>query len=183
MSSGLLARAGGYLLALAVLLLVCRLKRLPLRETLGLYLPKTRDALLYSFLFACLAAGSEWLGSTLGLPAVTRWQPVSLGTTAIRLLAMVILAPVTEELVFRGLLYTKIEETRLRAAGAIVLPALLFAAAHYDKQLGAVTGVALLLILVDGLYLGLVRCRTNSTPLTIALHAAANGFAAFQRMP
>ena len=182
MANGLFIRAGAYVFALAVLLLVCRLKRLPLRDTLGLYVPKTREALLYSFFFICLVTVGEWFASILGLSPAAKWHAASHTAMAIRILSIVVLAPAMEELLFRGLLYTQINKTRLKAMGAIALPALLFTAAHYDKQLTAATYVLLVQIFIDGVYFGLIRYKTNSTLLTIVLHAAGNSFAVFQRM-
>jgi uncharacterized protein len=179
----LLIRMTGYVVALAVVLAVCRLRRLPLRETLGLHLPRWRAAVLYSVVFVCLAAGWEWLAGSLGQPPVARWTDTHVAALLLRAFAIVILAPVVEELVFRGLLYTQLNKTPLKAVGAIVLPALLFAAAHFDKPVAVVAYAALAQTFVDGLYFGLVRFKTNSTLLTIALHAGSNAVAVLQRMP
>jgi uncharacterized protein len=180
MTAGVPIRAAAYVFAIATTLLVCRLKQLPLRDTLALKLPSTRQAFLYSFLFIVLAAMGEWLATTLGVPAVAKWPVSTLATLVARVVTIVVLAPAAEELLFRGLLYTQISKTPLGAAGAIVLPAVLFAAAHYDKGSGA---AVYLLILIDGLYCGFVRFKTDSTLLTLCLHSIGNAFAVVQRWP
>ena len=176
-----LIRATAYVLACAVAVVACRLKRLPLRSTLGLYLPSRNQALVYSLLFAALVGLEEWSLSSSGLVPAGKWHADELGVL-VRVLSMVVVAPVAEELIFRGLLYTRLSKTPLREVGAIAVQAFFFAACHYDRSLHGAESLALLQVLADGLYFGLVRYRTNSTLLTIALHAGGNGLAAIQRI-
>jgi uncharacterized protein len=103
-----------------------------------------------------------------------RYTGILLG---LRLLGLVILAPVAEELIFRGVLFARISVTRLGPAGAIVLPAILFALLHV--QYTAIEGA---FIAVDGLFFGLARYRTGSLLLPMLLHASGNAFAAAQRL-
>src|SRR5947209_6435182 len=97
-TSSLLIRSATYLFAIVVLLLACRLRRLPPRDTLGLHVPSARSAVLYSFLFVCLAVTSEWLGRTLGIPPAEKWREATLPSLVIGLLSIVVVAPVAEEL-------------------------------------------------------------------------------------
>jgi membrane protease YdiL (CAAX protease family) len=181
MTTGLLIRASIYVALVVATLVVCRVNQLPLRDTLGLRIPSTGEVLLYSFLFVCLAATGEWLASPLGVAPVEKWRAATVPALVMLAITIVVLAPLAEELLFRGMLYARISRTSLGSLGAIALPAVLFTAAHYDKD---ATGVGIyLLVLVDGLYFGFVRYRTNSTVLTMVLHAAGNGYAVIQRMP
>src|SRR5678815_898988 len=113
MTTSLFIRAAMYVLAVAILLLVCRLKRLPLRDTLGLYSPGVPDAMLYSLIFVSLAAAGEWLTSHLGAAQVEKWPAATSTTLAMRAVAIVVLAPISEELIFRGMFYTQIRKTLL----------------------------------------------------------------------
>jgi membrane protease YdiL (CAAX protease family) len=46
----------------------------------------------------------------------------------LRVLGIVLVAPVAEELIFRGALFTQLERTRLRAGGAVAVTAIALAA-------------------------------------------------------
>lgn len=79
------------------------------------------------------------------------------------------LAPLVEELVFRGLLYGWIE-SRWGAGLAFVVSSLAFAAAHIEPAHA-------LLVLPLGLMFGLLRWRTGSLWPSLVAHMANNGMA------
>jgi membrane protease YdiL (CAAX protease family) len=85
------------------------------------------------------------------------------------LLAFALLAPVVEELVFRGLLYGWIEG-RWGSKVALVVSSLAFAAAHYEPA-------HILLVLPLGFLFGWLRRRTNSLAPSVVSHIINNGFA------
>ncbi len=85
------------------------------------------------------------------------------------LLVMAVLAPLVEELVFRGLLYGWLEG-RWGAAVACIVSSLAFAAAHYEWK-------HIVLVLPLGLLFGYLRRRTNSLVPSLAAHMVNNGFA------
>ena len=90
-------------------------------------------------------------------------------------IAMVVAAPVFEELFFRGFLLEGFRRTILGTAGAVVLTSLLWAVIHtqYDLYYMAT-------IFVMGVVLGLARVQAGSVILTIGLHAFVNGLATMQ---
>jgi membrane protease YdiL (CAAX protease family) len=88
---------------------------------------------------------------------------------ALLLLGITVLAPVGEELVFRGFLFRALAQSRLGAAGAIVLTALVWAGLHFDKS-----WLGMAAMLFTGLAWGWLRWRTQSTLATIAVHALNN---------
>ena len=83
--------------------------------------------------------------------------------------AVVIFAPVFEEMFFRGFLFVGLKESRLGAAGAIVLTAFLWAALHTQYSL-----YGMMTILVLGIIFGIVRLVTGSLWSTLFLHTAWN---------
>lgn len=87
------------------------------------------------------------------------------GVTA--LLAFVIVAPVTEELLFRGWLLQDLKE-RYGRTPALVWSSIVFGFAH----IGLVAAVPF--AIVGGFVLGAVALRTRSTLGSIALHAGVN---------
>ena len=88
-----------------------------------------------------------------------------LGTLAANL---VVLAPLAEELLFRGWLYTALR-ARWRFLPSFVVTAAAFAAIHWDAN-----HLHMLRVLPLALAVGLLRELTGSIRPTIALHAAYN---------
>jgi CAAX protease family protein len=147
----------------------------PVRRYLGLVRPSKRDlvlglALLAALLVAVTVAVTWYVFRT----PISSTAPhlFSNGTTATLLLlwpAGVVIAPVSEELMFRGFLFCGWEKSWLGAGGTIVLTAATWALLHTNKNwLGVV------LVFVAGLLLGWMRKRSGSTILTILLHATCN---------
>jgi membrane protease YdiL (CAAX protease family) len=87
-------------------------------------------------------------------------------------LAAVIVAPVTEELLFRGFLHRGWAPSRLGIFGSIILTSALWAAMHQQYDLPGI-----LCVFSIGLLLGWIRQRSASTTLTILLHALNNTIA------
>jgi|SRR5215217_930813 len=166
------------IIGIVLVIIVARQRNISFQRHLGLQLPSWESALLWLVLFVVLVVIEEWLGNALGVAKPAPWSSKYYGMTkVIRVVALVLIAPVSEELVFRGMLYHLVSTTRLKEVGAIFITALVFAAFHYQYSPKEV-----LLILVDGLFFGVVRYSTGSTVLTIALHMLGNGYAAYQRL-
>ncbi len=84
-------------------------------------------------------------------------------------LAIVIAAPLAEELFFRGFLFEGIRYTRLGATGAVVITSLLWALIHLQYGPYEISTVFIL-----GLILGVARLTTGSIYTSIAMHAFVN---------
>ncbi len=123
------------------------------------------------FAVLALAAGlSPFLdpGEEQGL-VPDRWQPNRAPAFAVNAVVVVIVAPVVEELTFRGLGLTLLL-TRLARWVAIVVVGIAFAAAH-----GLLEALPILAAL--GSALAFLRTKTASLYPAILLHASFNGFA------
>jgi membrane protease YdiL (CAAX protease family) len=87
---------------------------------------------------------------------------------------VIVIAPVAEEIFFRGFFYRALR-SRFTIAGAATIDGLLFGVIHYDFS-----GAEALLILPPLAALGIVFClvyeRTGSLFAVIALHALVNTF-------
>ncbi len=79
-------------------------------------------------------------------------------------------APIAEELLFRGLLFGVLRDTRLRLAGTLMMTAALWAALHMQYSLYGLAAIFLI-----GLYLGWLRERTGSLIPPMVCHALYNG--------
>jgi membrane protease YdiL (CAAX protease family) len=108
----------------------------------------------------------------------TGFEPGS-GTTALVLAfaGLVILAPIVEEIVFRGFLYGTLRNNKISAVWAAVVTSLLFAALHL---FGSASGGLLWVGFVDTFILSLVLCyvreQTGSLWASIGIHFFKNAF-------
>jgi len=91
--------------------------------------------------------------------------------------ALVIAAPVSEEIFFRGFLFYGILNTRLGPTGAVILSSLIWTPLHIQYDLYGLASV-----LVLGLLFGYARLKTNSVYIPIAMHALMNFIAAMEVM-
>jgi len=88
-------------------------------------------------------------------------------------LAFVFLAPVVEELVFRGYLFRAWRYTRLGLWGTVLLTSVLFAAIHGFQY----PWLTLVYLFIFSMLLGLAREKTGSLLTPIALHVLNNALA------
>jgi membrane protease YdiL (CAAX protease family) len=98
--------------------------------------------------------------------APTRWEPAHAGAFVANFVVVALLAPVVEELTFRGLGFTLLE--RFGRPAAIVLVGLAFGLAH-----GLVEGLPLLFLFGAGL--AYLRSRTGSVYPGMVVHVLYNG--------
>lgn len=177
----LLAAVGGQLLGLAAALLLLRRRRVDLRGVLGVTRPVPRLLLLGTGLgvgmlvAATLAVsvlmrltGSEQAPDQFLLDELTRGG----SSTVLAFVAAVVLAPVAEELLFRGLLFTALLRRRSVHVAALV-SSVVFAVVHVDVAVSQ--PLALVGLTLVGLALAYAYHRTGSLLVPIAGHAAFNG--------
>lgn len=122
-----------------------------------------------AFFLALLYNG---LALLLGRPIVSEFMIEAYETaffTPLLWLALVVAAPLYEEILFRGFLFRGIQHSRLGPAGAIVITSLLWAPLHLQYDLFGVVS-----IFVGGFVLGLARLRTGSIYTPILMHAFNN---------
>lgn len=106
------------------------------------------------------------------VPDFMRLAYETAGTLPLLALAVVFLAPLFEELMFRGFLYAGIARSRAGTVGAIVLSSLIWTVIHTQYDLFDLTQV-----FIGGLFLGWVRARSHSVVPPFAIHVLWNGIA------
>jgi membrane protease YdiL (CAAX protease family) len=160
-------------LVIGLVALLIYVRRRRIADYLALKAPSTRQAVTAVGGLAVLLTASDLITYLSDRPIVpefmdrvytTAWFPVLL-------LALVVAAPLNEETLFRGFLFRGIVGAWGPVA-AIVISALFWAVLHVQYDLFGIAS-----ILVMGLYIGTVRHRTGSLPLTMSLHAIANAVA------
>jgi len=160
----------------AVFAFAARRAKWSVRDYLGLTIPNPRHVLvgLASLLaFWLVVTGLEYLFPALDQTAVMiseyRALLVSPSGLVMFWLSLVVIAPVTEEIIFRGFLFRGWSESRLGVVGALVLTSLIFASMHMQYTVPGMVEV-----FAGGLLLGVARWRTGSTVLAILLHGTWN---------
>jgi uncharacterized protein len=93
----------------------------------------------------------------------------SLASPWILWLALLVAAPLFEELFFRGFLIKGLSASALRWYAAVIISSVMWAAIHIQYDL---YGMATILVL--GFILGTARIKSGSTILTMLLHSLTN---------
>jgi membrane protease YdiL (CAAX protease family) len=124
---------------------------------------------LATIAFVALTDGLTWLSGREIVPPFMRDAYLSARWPALLWFAVVVAAPVSEELLFRGLLFGGLVNTRLGFVGTALITSACFAALHvqYDSW-------AIAIIFVGGLLLAAARHSTGSIVPCLAMHAAMN---------
>jgi membrane protease YdiL (CAAX protease family) len=168
----------------ATLALAARLAHWPAGEYLGLVRPATRPALIAIAVLIVFLLGYDALTYLLGRDIVTPFQVdtyrAARDGNALPLLwlTFVLVAPIAEEIMFRGFLFRGWVRSESSAIPAIVVISLLFAAMHVVQY----DWFGILQVFFIGLLLAIARWRSGSTLLTILMHALANLWATIETM-
>lgn len=160
------------LFAISLILVVSRRRTPDYRAVLALYTPSLPRFLGWLTLYALWMLGTNALFHWRGPWDFTVWRNDSLLHDAARVLAVGILGPIAEELIFRGVLFTRLQQTRLGFPGALILTSVVWACIHFDYTWQEIT-----LIAACGIFLGLARQTTRSIWTPIAMHILWNLYA------
>ena len=158
---------------LLVLRIVSRARDIDPRTWLALLPVRTTTLLGWVLLAWVLLHAADLVTVELGRSPVPPVMETIIETTrytALLWFALVIAAPVFEEVLFRGFLYEGLRRTRMGAGGTIVVTTLLWTLLHvaqYDAYF-------LTLIALIGILLGIARERTGSLYVPLAIHAVNN---------
>lgn len=162
-----------YGLMLGILLLIAR--GVPRREAFGLRRPASWPRAAG---YGALALGAIWAASAALAPFVDaddeqglvpkEWDPDRAGAFVAFFVAVTVVAPVVEELTYRGLGFFLLAPHGTRVA--VVATGVLFGAAH-----GLL--LALPILVVFGLAVGWLRAKTESVYPSMVLHGVFNGAA------
>jgi hypothetical protein len=175
----------GFLLALvtivagpawiAVTAIAARWRGWRVADYLALVVPRRSD---FAFGFACMAAlliAFDVLTYATGRDLVPAFMFESYktarasGTMVLFFIAVVIVGPVTEEIVFRGFLFRGLNASFLGVAGTLLVTSVAWAVMHVQYDALIIAQIFLI-----GLLLGWLRWASGSTLLTIWLHVLTN---------
>ena len=166
---------------IGVSVLAARSRKWRARDYLALVPPRRSEIV---FGVACLAAlliGFDLLTLLVGrdvVPGFMREAYLSArtsGSLPLFFIAVVIVAPISEEIAFRGFLFRGLSASWLGVSGATIATSAAWAAMHVQYD-----AFTLAQIFFIGLLLGWIRWASGSTLLTIVLHMLANLVACIQ---
>jgi len=143
-----------------------------LKHYLGLTTVDFKTLKFWFLAIICLIIASDLLTISLGKPIVPEFMSSvykSVESPWILWIALIIAAPIFEELFFRGFLISGFSATFLGPVGAVLITSAAWAAIHFQYDL---YGFALIFIL--GVALGFARIKSRSILLTIGLHSFVN---------
>jgi membrane protease YdiL (CAAX protease family) len=148
------------------------------QDYLGWHWPKWPVALLWTGGLLLLWGFSELVTQLLQRPSVPEVMLTVYRTANFKpllWLGIILVAPVVEELIFRGFMFRGWAGSRLGGWGTIVLTSFLWAAIHLQYDLYGVAS-----IFCFGIFLGWMRLRTGSVLLCVVLHTLQNLVATIQ---
>jgi membrane protease YdiL (CAAX protease family) len=156
---------------------VAKMRGIAWDAELGLRRSSLRAVAVWIVLWVAWIAIGEWIIRAAGLEPPKAWPAYPLPIVVLRVLAIGLIGPFSEELVVRGLLLSRLRRTRLGTAGAVVVTAVGWAAMHYQYSPGLIAMIA-----GDGILLGAARVKGRSLWIPVALHALGNLFSIYQSM-
>jgi len=163
-------------IVLLIVAAVIRLSRVPLRDYLALKWPSWRELGMgvgvLAFTLFCSGLAAELTGQeTPAFIADTFNSARAAGLLPLLVISFVFLAPLQEEVLFRGFLYRGFAPA-LGMWPAIILISAVWAITHLQYQWFFVGEIFVL-----GLAFGWLRAKSGSLMLTFLLHATVNGMA------
>lgn len=161
------------LVCIPLIFLVIRIKKgLSIKEYLRLNFINIKTLLPWFAIITAFIICYDLVTHAIGRPIVPEFMIAAYKTaTFLPLLwvAVVVLAPVSEEIFFRGFLFQGFQSTFLKPAGAVLVTSFLWAIIHmqYDYY-------DIIYIFIIGLLLGIARIKTKSIFTAIYLHGFMN---------
>lgn len=174
-------RLFSFALTLGIMFFAMRLKKLPIKETLALNKPNIKQTLWFVMAFIILISIEEFTLYKLGLLETGQWSEYSNFHILIRIFSICIVAPITEELVFRGLLFTRMKN-KFGLKVAIILPSILFALLHLKLADNQNQNLLVIITFTDAIFYAVARNKTNSVYVPIILHIMSNIIALIEHL-
>lgn len=139
--------------------------------------PGLKRILLFFIAFSLAAAFFQWMDPLApDLPALLFFKDSALVGNILAVFSIVLLAPITEEIIFRGYLYPVFAK-KTGAFFSVIINSILFALLHYPQMKGEFFWLGI--IFLSGFLIAISRAVSGSTWLAILLHFFYNGILTF----
>jgi hypothetical protein len=147
-------------------------KNISVKNYIGFREPLTREWVKWLLILAALLFLSDAVTFLLHQPIVPPFMVDAYKTASFLpalLFAIIIVAPIFEEIFFRGFLFQGIRYSRLGPIGAIGITSFIWAAIHVQYDIYGITTLFAL-----GLLLGIARLKTGSIHLLMVMHSVTS---------
>jgi hypothetical protein len=144
-------------------------KNISLKDYIGFREPLKREWVRWLLILAAFLFLSDGVSHLLRQPIVPPFMVEAYKTASslpALLLAVVVVAPIFEEIFFRGFLFQGIRYSRLGPIGAVGITSFIWAVIHLQY---GVYGIATVFVL--GLLFGIARFKTDSIDLLMVMHS------------
>jgi len=147
-------------------------RKITIKQYLGFHNPGWKKISKWCVVLVIFVGCFDTLTFSINRPVVPEFM-VNVYTTAyfrpLLWLALVIVAPLTEEIFFRGFLFKGIESSKMGPVGAIIITSLAWAVMHSQYDVYGMVS-----IFIGGLLLGFARVKSNSIYPPIVMHIIQN---------
>lgn len=174
--SGFVLSIGSFattLICVPVIFLVIKLKKgLTIRKYLAFKFVKANTLLPWFLTIAAFLLSYDVLTYLIGRPIVPEFMTTAYKTARFQPLlwiAFIVMAPVAEEIFYRGFLFKGFQSTFLRPIGTVLLTAFLWAIIHRQYDYYDIT-----FVFIIGIILGTARLKTESILTVVYLHGFMN---------
>jgi len=153
-------------------------RSLSVKAYLGLHRPTPQQLALWSMITVVVMFTVDFVKSQINreiIPTFTTDIYKTAHFLPLLYIAVVVMAPVFEEIFFRGFMFKGLLASRLGVVGAILIPAILWSSIHLQYDIYDITG-----LFIFGLLLGVAQWRTGSIYVAIVMHALNNLIAMVQ---
>ena len=145
-------------------------RNLNLSKELGLQSVTAQIAGLSVILYGIFAVIEHFYGIYFDVQMPEAFIQFILSTpTWLALLSLVVAAPIMEEFIFRGFLFSQLRNTRLGVWGTIITTSFLWTVIHFQYE-----PMILYVLFIFGILLGYFRYKYNSLYLVMGIHALNN---------
>jgi membrane protease YdiL (CAAX protease family) len=145
------------------------------KDDLGIRKPETNlNALIWCFSFLMFCILTEFILFQVELLEFINYE-FDIKTSVLKIIGMVLIAPIAEELLYRGLFLTKLIKLKINKHVAIFIIAILFVIVHsfvFENTMASKIGI--IQIFVDATLFGYARLTTKSILTPIVMHITGN---------
>lgn len=181
-NNGTVMAIGAILPAIFTILLMAAIikakNNIPIRDYLDLKSFSFGAARFWLIILVLFLIASDGITHLMGKPIVPDVMLVTYRSAEpvwLLWLALIIAAPLFEEIFFRGFLLSGFSSSFMGPTAALIITSALWAVIHVQYEI-----YAIIIIFLMGLLLGLAKRKSQSILLPIFLHATSNAIAAFQ---
>jgi membrane protease YdiL (CAAX protease family) len=91
------------------------------------------------------------------------------------IISICLITPVIEEIIFRGLIFSRFQLSKLGRVGAVCITSIFFSVIHFQYE-----PIIIVFVFTMGLLLGVVRYKTDNVIYCIILHVIFNSLSAYE---